>query len=417
MADFSQVPGLAGYQQQVALNDQQSMQGLTTLGSLIGLQKNQMELSAMRDKLEREKKIRDEMLALDVSQQTIPAASSAPGSGGAAREIAQRFYQEANIRQRHGDLEGAMRIREHAQKLMPELKDEQVRMGPEGRPIVVRNYKDGTTEVSPFAPADKLHFTDAGGVAGIGLDPYTGKPLTQGIAKTQTPDSLASNQVAIRGQNLADARAREANARPQFHEGTWVTPPTTLGPGQSMPVPGITKPMTEFQGKSAGYGARAAAAHEILNAVGDGGKVQPGYIKRAAESVPLAGDALGTLANVTQSPQQQQVEQAQRDFVNAVLRQESGAAISQSEFDNARKQYFPQPGDSPDVVLQKKRNREQAITGFAGSTSQVGVKQIQTAREKTQAIFEAHKAIKAGANKDAVLQRLEEMGVTDSGIR
>jgi len=36
-------------------------------------------------------------------------------------------------------------------------------------------------------------------------------------------------------------------------------------------------------------------------------------------------------------------EQAKKNFVNAVLRLESGAVISPSEFTNADKQYFPQP--------------------------------------------------------------------------
>ena len=124
------------------------------------------------------------------------------------------------------------------------------------------------------------------------------------------------------------------------------------------------KPLTEFQGKSTAFGTRAAVAHGILNSVGNGGKVQPGMIKRSLEAVPWAGEGLGTLSNWTQSPKQQQVDQAQRDFVNAVLRQESGAAIGPDEFANATKQYFPQPGDSPDVIRQKAENRETAIAGF-----------------------------------------------------
>ena len=136
-----------------------------------------------------------------------------------------------------------------------------------------------------------------------------------------------------------------------------------------------------------------------------------------AESVPWAGDGLGTATNFTQSEAQQQVEQAQRDFVNALLRQESGAAISPGEFDNAKKQYFPQPGDSDGVVLQKKRNREQAISGFATGSGPQGAKAISSVKEKTQAIFEAHKAIKAGAGKEAVKERLKSMGVTDHGIK
>jgi hypothetical protein len=127
---------------------------------------------------------------------------------------------------------------------------------------------------------------------------------------------------------------------------------------------GSGKPLSEFQGKSTVFGMRADAASRVIDQVGKGGQVQPSLLKRAAEAVPLVGEGLGMAANQFASPQQQQVEQAQRDFLNSVLRQESGAAISASEFDNARKQYFPQPNDTPEVVAQKQRNREMAINGF-----------------------------------------------------
>ena len=60
----------------------------------------------------------------------------------------------------------------------------------------------------------------------------------------------------------------------------------------------------------------------------------------------------------------QKFDQAQRDFVNAVLRRESGAVISDEEFDNARKQYLPQPGDTTEVLAQKRVNRQIAIDGM-----------------------------------------------------
>lgn len=135
-----------------------------------------------------------------------------------------------------------------------------------------------------------------------------------------------------------------------------------MGPGGT-PIKG-NKPLTEYQGKSTGFGMRAENASGIIDRVGKGGEVQPSLLKRAVEDLPLVGGGLGMAANKFQTPEQQQVEQGQRDFINAVLRQESGAAISASEFDNARKQYFPQPGDSPQVVAQKKGNREMAINGF-----------------------------------------------------
>ena len=55
------------------------------------------------------------------------------------------------------------------------------------------------------------------------------------------------------------------------------------------------------------------------------------------------------------------IEQAKRDFINAQLRRESGAAISPTEFDSANKQYFPTPGDSAEVIQQKAANRRAAV--------------------------------------------------------
>lgn len=70
------------------------------------------------------------------------------------------------------------------------------------------------------------------------------------------------------------------------------------------------------------------------------------------------------LPEVFKTDNQKLMEQAQRNFVNAILRRESGAAISQSEFDSANKQYFPQVGDSKEVLAQKERNRQVALAGL-----------------------------------------------------
>jgi hypothetical protein len=72
----------------------------------------------------------------------------------------------------------------------------------------------------------------------------------------------------------------------------------------------------------------------------------------------------GVLPSLMQSGERQQYEQAKRNFVNAVLRRESGAVISDQEFKNAELQYFPQAGDKPDTVLQKEKNRNTVINNF-----------------------------------------------------
>lgn len=156
---------------------------------------------------------------------------------------------------------------------------------------------------------------------------------------TSSANNAATNETTRRGQDLTNARAKDQLKAP-----------------------------TEFQGKSAGYGARAEQADKIITSLE--GNYSPAAInsKVSVEGTPLVGGILGAATNkFALSANDQRAEQAQRDFVNAVLRQESGASISASEFDNARRQYFPQPGDSKDVLTQKAQNRKLAIQGFKNS--------------------------------------------------
>ena len=66
---------------------------------------------------------------------------------------------------------------------------------------------------------------------------------------------------------------------------------------------------------------------------------------------------LALAPNFLQSPEMQKFSQASKNFINAVLRRESGAAISKDEFDNALAQYIPAPGDTQEVISQKEQNR------------------------------------------------------------
>jgi hypothetical protein len=65
------------------------------------------------------------------------------------------------------------------------------------------------------AEADKLlpkteRIDTGGAVQIVALDPVTGKPTVTGTAtKTQTPDSVASVNATLRGQNMTDSRERE----------------------------------------------------------------------------------------------------------------------------------------------------------------------------------------------------------------
>lgn len=106
------------------------------------------------------------------------------------------------------------------------------------------------------------------------------------------------------------------------------------------------------QNLNAGFAARLDESNAILNKLEDESASFVGNLKA---KVPLG------LGNYFQGSDYQKVDQAKRNFINAQLRRESGATIQPDEFDNANKQYFPMPGDKPEVIAQKRRNREVAV--------------------------------------------------------
>jgi len=235
----------------------------------------------------------------------------------------------------------------------------QTAIGPDGKPFQYILAKNGEMKrLDGALPRDELKLANLGG-KDVAYNPYA-LQAGQTFQRTQSPDSAASNSVAMRGQNLTDARGAESLALARERLG--------LDRETAAARASVEKAPTEFQGKSAAYGLRAKEADKILNDLGS--KYSPAAInsKTSVSNWPLIGGALGAATNYGLSDNDQVAEQAQRDFINATLRQESGAAIGKDEFDNARKQYFPQPGDFKTVIANKARNRQLVIQGFDNSS-------------------------------------------------
>ena len=68
--------------------------------------------------------------------------------------------------------------------------------------------------------------------------------------------------------------------------------------------------------------------------------------------------------SLTQGKTLERISQAQRAFTEARLRKDSGAAIPPEEFESDKKTYFPQPGDSAEVIAQKAASREVALNAL-----------------------------------------------------
>jgi hypothetical protein len=121
-----------------------------------------------------------------------------------------------------------------------------------------------------------------------------------------------------------------------------------------------SKPLNESQSNATAFGLRMKEADSILEDLAKQGVTKGAVIER----LPLIGSSLGqTLPSVLggTSAVQQQVNQAKSNFITAVLRKESGAVISDSEFDREDRKYFPQINDDEKVIKQKAKARKLAI--------------------------------------------------------
>lgn len=108
------------------------------------------------------------------------------------------------------------------------------------------------------------------------------------------------------------------------------------------------KPATQAQYTASGFASRVVQAKEVIDE----------NSTKIMKLAPWDYAFQRKLPNMLQGPAIQKQLQAERNFVNAVLRRESGAAISPTEFESAEKQYFPMPGDTKEVLAQKKLNRD-----------------------------------------------------------
>ena len=253
----------------------------------------------------------------------------------------------------------------------------------------------------------------------LALPGLGGAPTTISTAAiNQSPDNAATVANAARTANLTDARARSEGA---LNRGVTVAGQDKAD-ARARELNQITadnKPLTEGQSKSALFGSRMMMANKIFDTLEQAGTVTstPGM---------NTGYGVGSLVNAMSSADQQQLMQAKRDFLNAVLRRESGAVIGESEFANGERQYFPQIGDKPEVVAQKRANREAAMRGILVDVPQS--RRADIVQEIKGAAPRAGNAPKAASEADIqatmrssgksraeVLQRLKEKGYSIGG--
>jgi len=213
-------------------------------------------------------------------------------------------------------------------------------------------------------------------------DPRDPTKVLQTIPKTQMP---TAGQIVEREDGTFLVDTRTGQARPIMGQG-----------GQPLISGG--KPLTEAQGNSVAFGARAVEANRIATDLETKGVKVPGKTSTVVSGIvgmtPFVGEsyseATKSLFNVLPefagglSPEQQQNQQARRNFISAVLRKESGAAIGVDEYKNEERKYFAQLGDSDKVIQQKQKARELAIDALKAQAGPSGVRQINQITGQSQ---------------------------------
>lgn len=114
--------------------------------------------------------------------------------------------------------------------------------------------------------------------------------------------------------------------------------------------------MTADEAKAATYADRMLRSNQVLTDEA-GMKAYSLPLERTLDFINPFGAGLN-------SSKYQEYKQAQGDFTTAKLRQESGAVINPSEFATDKELYYPQVGDSAEVLAQKARNRETVLRGL-----------------------------------------------------
>lgn len=253
--------------------------------------------------------------------------------------------------------------------LMPDWKVQDRFNAETGRSEKVLVDMRNPQNVMPFGgqQAMQLQRVNLGG-QNVGVDPITGEQVGSGLEMSVSPDALLTDSrtrsegalnrgVTMRGQNMADARAGqsydpERGLVVDLRGGT-ATPVMAGG----APIGPKDKGLNDSQSKALLFSNRMEEADKIiadLSMAGTNASI-PGMMNN--------GNA-NSIINTFAPADQQQLAQAKRNFLNAVLRRESGAVIGPSEFANGDRQYFPQIGDSKAVIEQKAANRKAAIDGI-----------------------------------------------------
>lgn len=182
---------------------------------------------------------------------------------------------------------------------------------------------------------------------------------------------------------IYDARNRQWVAPPEQPQSAASTfDPAMPGPMPAAPsapaqkAPAAPKPvtLTEGQSKDTVFATRGEGALATLS---EHGKALTSLGQTSAGMIPILG-------NYMKTPEYQMAEQAGAEFLASILRKDTGAAVTPSEFDIYGSMYLPRPGDSPEALQQKEVARIRALEAIRAGMPPQAILNMEKAQSNTE---------------------------------
>ncbi len=187
------------------------------------------------------------------------------------------------------------------------------------------------------------------------IPPQPQAPRTVTTAEGVMQWNPANNTwVKIGDRPPSQASANEPLVPTTDEFGNTVYTPRSQAAGLKVPTSSQNKPPTSAERKTLGFFERVDNALGPIN-----------ELESWVNGLNTAQQARLRLApNIFQTSEGSRFTQAANDFINASLRRESGAAISDAEYKRFNEIYFPQPGDDKKLLAQKKKARDVQLETF-----------------------------------------------------
>lgn len=340
-----QLKAIIAQQANLAASEQMGLAEMANQPIVLGLIRGQQQ-ALQRQAATQQGALQAQAVPLEVQLQNLQASRALQGQ----RAETELGFGEIDLQRQEAQLASRQAAQAEATKPI-EIDGNLVQFNPE----------TGQFDTVFRAPTDTKPITLSQGQ--ILVDPVTGERIAAGAEKDPQLPAAVEEYNAARQTGFQGSFIDYLSAKSQAGESV----PTSFKEWQLSGSPGSFGDFLEKQSVKAPSTAQAQAA--TFSARVD--QAEPTIDELGPKFAGLLGKVPG-VPGFLKSEDRRLFEQAERNFINAVLRRESGAAIAESEFISARQQYIPQRGDSEAVLDQKKATRDlisQGLSNEAGAAA------------------------------------------------